>query len=199
MSGNTRGYLKNLATFVLLASLAFFSAGCPEVIETPEVTELEEIISYTGEIRVILPTEEEFRYTAPEPLPDFPADTLIEVISGKLEGTLLGMTIELGEGKVARLTVPALAVERVVSFTGRLRIILPTGEVILVEPGQILPPLPPGTRIVVLSGELTVISEGEILKLTVGEIGRIVEVEEFEPEIEIGVIEDRAPISPYRP
>lgn len=191
--------VKNVFMLLMLASLAFFAAGCPETADTPPVTELEAIISYTGEIRVILPTEEEFRYTAPEPLPDFPADTLIEVISGKLEGTLLGMTIELREGKVARLTVPALAVEKVISFTGRLRIILITGEVILVEPGQILPPLPPGTRIVVLSGELTVISEGQVFRLTVGEIARIVEVEEYEPEIEIGVIEERAPLSPFRP
>lgn len=189
---------RKLPPVMALAALALLGFGCPET-AAPPASDIEEVVSYTGELLVTLPTGEEVRYIAPASLPELPSETLIEVISGKLEGVLMGVTVQIREGQTARLTEPALAVEKIISFTGRLRIILPTDEVILVEPGQILPPLPPGTRIVVLSGELTVIAEGQVFKIGVGQIGRIVEVEEFEPEIEIGVIEDRAPISPFRP
>ena len=184
MKSKAKGGLKKCWPVLVVVIPLILAGGCSRTVPPAADVELEEVVSYTGEIKVILPTKEVIRLQHDDSLPELLPGATVEVERGKLAGIFAGVTVELKEGQKARLVVPALAVERIVSFTGRLKIILPTGEAVSVEPGQILPPLPLGTRSVVLSGELIAVAGGRSVELQSGQIAQIAGVEEFEAEAE---------------
>ncbi len=186
-----------LAAVSLGLILMLPAAGCRE--EDPDIRtiDVERIVDFTGVISVTLPTGETVRITVGEALIPLPEDTLVEVVSGESTGMLAGRIIHLREGQTARIIRPGVTAQRVIRFTGELKIVLPDGTVIFVQEGDPLPILPPGTRIEVISGELVVLWGDERYTLAAGEVAWIeIHPEERLLEIERG---DISPASPFLP
>ena len=182
---------------LIIPTLIVIFGGCRKEAEEVEVIEIENVTDFTGRLFITFPTGETSRLTVGEKLIDFPHHTLIEVKSGELVGVLMGNTIVVKTGQTARIILPVVSIEKILKFTGKLKIILPTGEEIIVEAGEPLPDLPPETRIEVISGELTVISEGTKIQLSKGEVGKIKILIEEESPIAGGG--DISPASPFAP
>ncbi len=182
---------------LIIPALIIISSGCRKAGEDAEVIEIEEVTDFTGRLLITFPSGESQQLTVGEKLIEFPHHTLIEVQSGELVGVLLGNTIIVKSGQTARIVLPVVSIEKLIHFTGTIKIILPTGEEITVEAGEPLPDLPPGTRIEVISGELTALSADKRIKLKEGEVARIKIIVEEESPISGGG--DISPASPFAP
>lgn len=160
----------------------------------PEIVDVEKIVAFTGALKITLPWGEVKKLSVGEELFELPEKTLVEVISGESTGLVSGNSLVLKTGQVARIIKPVISVERIIRFTGILKITLPTGEEIQIKTGEALPDLPAGSLIDIISGDLTVISQGEQTVLNPGEIAQL--ETELEGETELEEIEVVNPASP---
>jgi len=188
---------RSLTILIMFTVFSLIAAGCQKSGGKSELIDIETVTDFTGRLIVTLPSGERKDLTVGERLIELPHHTLIEVKSGELVGVLLGKTIVVKTGQIARIVLPVVGIERIIQFTGKLKIILPSGEEIIVEAGEPLPELSPGTRIEVLSGELTVLSEGKRLRLSRGEIGRL--ESDTDRESPVSSAGDISPASPFTP
>lgn len=173
-------------------------AGCNKTEkEKTSVIDVEKIIDFTGSIKITLPDGTIKMLTAGDNLFPIEEKTLIEVISKECTGVLAGNIITIKEGQIARIIRPGVTAQKVIKFTGELKIILPDGTVIFVKAGEPLPILPDGTIIDVISGDLIVLVSEEEILITPGEIVWI------EPLIEVEAPDsegsDISPASPFSP
>ena len=173
------------------------ATGCKKNGAKPSTIDVEKIIDFTGEIKVTLPSGDVKTYRVGDTLIPLPENTLVEVLSKESTGVLAGKIIVLKEGQIARIIRPGVTAQKIIQFTGELKIILPDGTIIYVKAGEPLPTLPPGTRIEVISGELIVIWGDERFTLTPGDVAWIeLPFEEQVPAPEGG---DISPVSPFAP
>ena len=137
------------------------------------VIKVERIVSFTGRLRVTLPSGKVKKLTAGQEFLEFPAGTLIQVVSGECTTLLAVNKIKLPTGATARIIKPLVRGSKITGFSGRIKVILPSGEEIIFRAGQTLPMLPPHSTIIVLSGEASIDSAGDQVTLTEGETGEI--------------------------
>ena len=172
--------------------------GCKKTKEgKPSVIDVEKIIDFTGSIKITLPDGTVNTIKVGETLPRLPDKTLIEVLSNECTGILSGTTIILKKGQIARIIRPGITAQKVIKFTGKLKITLPNGTVIFVEAGQPLPTLSDGTIIEVISGDLIVLVHDEEILVTPGQIVWLeIWIEEEISDIQGGDIKPASPSSP---
>jgi len=165
--------------------------------EKSSVIDVEKIIDFTGNIRITLPDGTMQELKVGDKLFPMPEKTLIEVLSKECTGVLSGTIITIKEGQIARIIRPGITAQRVIKFTGELKIILPNGTEIFIKAGEPLPILSDGTIIEVISGDLIVLVNDEEILLTPGDVVWIEPpIEEETPESEGSDISPASPFSP---
>jgi hypothetical protein len=167
------GIGRYIPAVLLLALLGITPARGAHPAKPEEVIDIEKVLDFTGELKITLPSGKIKMLTAGRELFELPSGTLVKVLSGHCTTLLGGQRSELPAGGTARIIKPLVRGSRITGFTGRLKIILPTGEEIILEAGHSLPSLPPGSVIIVLSGEAGIDSQGDHIILTEGETGEI--------------------------
>ena len=187
-------------TFIVIAMIISIAGmtGCgkPEKGKA-SVIDVEKIIDFTGSINITLPDGTIKKLTVGDKLFPLEEKTLIEVLSNECTGVLAGNIITLKAGQIARIIRPGVTAQKVIKFTGELKIILPDGTIIFIKAGEPLPTLSQGTIIEVISGDLIVLVNNEEVLLTPGQIAWIEPgLEEETPESEGS---DISPASPYSP
>ncbi|MFH1039265.1 MAG: hypothetical protein V1789_11425 [PVC group bacterium] len=186
-----------LPLILVIFLLPGWAAGCKKSGKKPPTIDVEKIIDFTGEIKVTFPSGDVQTFRVGDTLVVLPENTLVEVLSEEGTGLLAGKIILLKKGQIARIIKPGVTAQKVIQFTGELKIVLPDGTIIYVKAGEPLPTLPPGTRIEVISGELVVIWGDERIILTPGDVAWIEPLlDEETPASEGG---DISPVSPFEP
>jgi hypothetical protein len=200
-----RTTLRTTGTALLVMAMVISTigsmTGCKKTgEEKSSVIDVEKIIDFTGSIRITLPDGTVKDLKIGDKLFPMPEKTLIEVLSKECTGVLSGNIITLKEGQIARITRPGVTAQKVIQFTGELKIILPDGTIIFVKAGEPLPILPPGTMIEVISGDLIVLWEDERITLTPGDVAWLEPIEDtIGPEVPIDEGGDISPASPFEP
>jgi hypothetical protein len=185
----------------MIISIVGGMTGCKKTgEEKSSVIEVEKIIDFTGSIRITLPSGDIRELKVGEKIPPLPEKTLIEVLSKECTGVLSGNIITLKAGQIARIVRPGVTAQKVIQFTGELKIVLPDGTIIFVKAGEPLPILPPGTMIEVISGDLIVLWEDERITLTPGDVAWFEPIDEaIGPEVPDNESGDISPASPFEP
>ena len=187
-----------LIVMAMIISIGGGMMGCGKTGEDkPSVIDVEKIIDFTGSIRITLPDGTVKDLKIGDKLFPMEEKTLIEVLSKECTGVLGGNIVMIKEGQIARIIRPGVIAQKVIKFTGELKIILPNGTVIFIQAGEPLPTLSDGTIIEVISGDLIVLVNNEEVLITPGEVVWIEPaIEEDTPESEGS---DISPASPYSP
>jgi hypothetical protein len=168
--------------------------------EKSSVIDVEKIIDFTGTIKITLPSGDVVQLKIGDTIPPLPEKTLVEVLSKECTGVLSGNIITLKTGQIARIIRPGVTAQKIIQFTGELKIVLPDGTIIFVKAGEPLPILPPGTMIEVISGDLIVLWEDERITLTPGDVAWLEPIEEtIGPEVPDSEGGDISPASPFEP
>jgi hypothetical protein len=190
-----------LIVMAIIISTIGSMTGCKKTgKEKSSIIDVEKIIDFTGAIKITLPSGEIVQLKVGDKIPQLPEKTLIEVLSKECTGVLSGNIITLKAGQTARITRPGVTAQKIIQFTGELKIILPDGTIIFVKAGEPLPILPPGTMIEVISGDLVVLWEDERITLTPGDVAWLEPIEDtIGPEVPIDEGGDISPASPYEP
>jgi len=185
----------------MIISVVGGMTGCQKTgEEKTSIIEVEKIIDFTGSIRITLPSGDILELKAGDKIPVLPEKTLIEVLSKECTGVLSGNIITLKAGQVARIIRQGVTAQKVIQFTGELKIVLPDGTIIFVKAGEPLPILPPGTMIEVISGDLIVLWEDERITLTPGNVAWLEPIDEsIGPEVPESEGGDISPASPFAP
>lgn len=187
-----------LIVMVMIASLGGSMIGCKKKPNNKtSIIDVERIIDFTGAIKITLPSGDIIELKVGDKVIPLPEKTLIEVLSNECTGVLGGNIVTIKKGQIARIIRPGVIAQKVIKFTGELKIILPNGTVIFVTAGEPLPTLSDGTIIEVISGDLIVLVNNEEVLIIPGGIVWI------EPPIEEDTAEsegsDISPASPYSP
>jgi len=191
----------SLLVIAMIFSISGGITGCKKTgEEKSSVIEVEKIIDFTGSIRITLPSGDIRELKAGDKIPVLPEKTLIEVLSKECTGVLSGNIITLKASQIARIIRPGVTAQKIIQFTGELKIILPDGTIIFVKVGEPLPILPPGTMIEVISGDLIVLWEDERITLTPGDVAWLEPIDEtIGPEVPDNESGDISPASPSAP
>jgi|GEM_PF-4134260 len=191
----------NLLVIAMLFSISGWMTGCKKTSEEKSsIIDVEKIIDFTGEIKITLPSGDILELKVGDKIPPLPEKTLIEVLSKECTGVLSGNIITIKTGQIARIIRPGVTAQKIIQFTGELKIILPDGTIIFVKAGEPLPILPPGTMIEVISGDLIVLWEDERITLTPGDVAWLEPIDEaIGPEVPESESGDISPASPFVP
>ena len=166
--------------------------------EKSSVIDVEKIIDFTGAIKITLPSGDVVQLKIGDKIPPLPAKTLVEVLSKECTAVLSGNIITLKEGQIARIIRPGVTAQKIIQFTGELKIVLPDGTIIFIKAGEPLPILPPGTMIEVISGDLIVLWEDERITLTPGDVAWLEPIDDtIGPEVPASEGGDISPASPF--
>jgi len=179
---------KKVVLFSLAGLIILTLGNTPGIAEEKsprkKMTEIERVVDFTEELRIILPSGEEKKLASVEELFELPVGTVVEVLSGKCTALIGDKRIILATGMKALIIRPVIYGENITRFTGKLKITYPTGEVIMVEEGELLPNLPPLTQIEVIDGDAWISTGDE--EITVGPDNTV--------EIELILLEDNLSI-----
>ena len=166
--------------------------------EKSSIIDVEKIIDFTGAIKITLPSGDVAQLKIGDKIPPLPAKTLVEVLSKECTAVLSGNIITLKEGQIARIIRPGVTAQKIIQFTGELKIVLPDGTIIFIKAGEPLPILPPGTMIEVISGDLIVLWEDERITLTPGDVAWLEPIDDtIGPEVPANEGGDISPASPF--
>jgi len=201
VTGITRMTCAILLVVAMLLAISGGITGCKKSgEEEASVIDVEKIIDFTGKIKITLPSGDILELKVGDKIPPLPEKTLIEVISKECTGVLSGNIITIKAGQIARIVRKGVTAQKIIQFTGELKIILPDGTIFFIKEGDPLPILPPGTMIEVISGDLIVLWEDERIILTPGDVAWLEPIDEsIGPEVPDSESGDISPASPFVP